>query len=212
MTVPPAAPDPTRWTWVWSGLGGRGDGRHVFDQLAAAYTEPARTYHDIQHLRHCLTELEGNMALAHRPIEVEAALWFHDAVYAPARSDNEDRSALLAQTALRAGGVVSDIAGRIGALVLATRHTELALEDDARLICDVDLSILGTQPAAFRLFERAIRQEYRWVPDALYRKGRIEVLRRLLRRRSIYQTAPFQARYENQARQNLEAAVAALSA
>jgi len=152
------------------------------------------------------------MALAHRPIEVEAALWFHDAVYAPARSDNEDRSALLAQTALRAGGVASDIAGRIGALVLATRHTELALEDDARLICDVDLSILGTQPAAFRLFERAIRQEYRWVPDPLYRKGRIEVLRRLLRRRSIYQTAPFQARYENQARQNLEAAVAALSA
>ena len=79
-------------------------------------------------------------------------------------------------------------------------------------VCDVDLSMLGAQPAAFELFERAIRQEYRWVPDALYRQGRVEVLRRFLRRPSIYQTAPFQARYENQARQNLEGAVAALKA
>jgi predicted metal-dependent HD superfamily phosphohydrolase len=212
MTVPAAAPDPTRWRWVWSELGGRGDGRQVFDQLAAAYNEPARTYHNIEHLGHCLAELEGNIALAHRPIEVEAALWFHDAVYAPAKSDNEERSALLAETALRAGGVDSDIAGRIGALVLATRHAEPALDDDTRLICDVDLSILGTPPAAFALFERAIRQEYRWVPEPLYRQGRMEVLRRFLRRPSIYQTAPFQARCEKQARQNLEAAVAALTA
>ena len=152
------------------------------------------------------------MALAHRPLEVEAALWFHDAVYAPARSDNEDRSARLAETALRGGGVESDIADRIRALVLATRHSEPALDDDTRLVCDVDLSILGAQPAAFELFERAIRQEYQWVPEALYRQGRVEVLRRFLRRPSIYQTAPFQARYENQARQNLEGAVAALSA
>jgi len=212
MPAPAAAPDPTRWSWVWSGLGGHGDGRQVFDQLAAAYNEPARAYHNIKHLQHCLTELEGNMALARRPLEVEAALWFHDAVYAPARSDNEDRSARLAETALRGGGVESDIADRIRALVLATRHSEPALDDDTRLVCDVDLSILGAQPAAFELFERAIRQEYQWVPEALYRQGRVEVLRRFLRRPSIYQTAPFQARYENQARQNLEGAVAALSA
>jgi predicted metal-dependent HD superfamily phosphohydrolase len=212
MRVPAAAPDPTRWRWLWSGLGGRGDGRQVFDQLAAAYNEPARTYHNIEHLRHCLTELDGNRALAHNPLEVEAALWFHDAVYAPARSDNEDRSALLAETALRAGGVESDIAGRIRALVLATRHVELVLDGDTRLVCDVDLSILGAQPAAFELFEQAIRQEYRLIPDALYRQGRMEVLRLFLRRPSIYQTVPFQARYEDQARQNLEGALAALSA
>lgn len=212
MRVPAVAPDPTRWRWVWSGLGAQGDGRHVFDQLAAAYNEPARTYHNIEHLRHCLTELDGNMALAHRPLEVEAALWFHDAVYAPARSDSEDRSALLAETTLRAGGVESDIAGRIRALVLATRHSEPVLDDDARLVCDIDLSILGAPPAAFELFERAIRQEYRWVPDALYRRGRMEVLRRFLHRPSIYQRAPFQARYEHQARQNLEGALAALGA
>jgi len=212
MTAPAAAPDPTRWSWLWSGLGGRGDGRQVYDQLAAAYSEPIRAYHNLEHLRHCLTELEENMALARRPLEVETALWFHDAVYAPARSDNEDRSAALAETTLRGGGVEPDVADRIRALVLATRHSEPALDDDARLVCDVDLSVLGAEPAAFELFERAIRQEYLWVPDAVYRQGRVEVLRRFLGRPSIYQTAPFQARYEKQARQNLERVVAALSA
>ena len=64
MIVPAAAPDLTRWRWLWSGLGGSGDGHQVFDQLAAAYNEPARTYHNIEHLRHCLTELHGNRALA----------------------------------------------------------------------------------------------------------------------------------------------------
>ena len=96
--------------------------------------------------------------------------------------------------------------------MLATRHSEPALDSDARLVCDVDLSVLGAEPAAFELFERAIRQEYRWVPDAVYRQERAKVLRRFLGRPSIYQTAPFQARYEKQARQNLERLVAALSA
>lgn len=205
------APDRTRWSRVWSRLGGRGNGLQIFDQLVTAYNEPTRTYHNIEHLRHCLTELEKNIALAHRPVEVEAALWFHDAVYAPGRPDNEDRSANLAETALQTGGVESAVARRIAALVLATRHTELALDDDARLVCDIDLSILGGPPASFELFELRIRQEYRLVPDARYRQGRTEVLRAFLLRPSIYQTPPFQARYENQARQNLEAAVAALS-
>ena len=204
-------PDRTRWNRVWSRLGGRGNGRQIFEQLVGAYNEPARTYHNFEHLRHCLTELEENMALAHRPVEVEAALWFHDAIYAPGRSDNEDRSAHLAETALQSGGVESNIARRIAALVLATRHTEPAPDDDARLLCDIDLSILGGPPASFELFERRIRQEYRLVPTTLYRQGRAKVLRAFLLRPSIYQTAPFQARYENQARQNLEAAVAALS-
>ena len=211
MAEPGVAPDRTRWSRVWSELGGRGNGHQVFEQLVAAYNEPTRTYHNIEHLRHCLTELEKNIALAHRPVEIEAALWFHDAIYTPGRPDNEDRSAHLAETALQGDGVESDVARRIAALVLATRHAEPAPDDDARLVCDIDLSILGGAPASFELFELRIRQEYRLVPDALYRQGRTEVLRAFLRRPWIYQTAPFQEQYENQARQNLEAAVAALS-
>lgn len=210
MAEPPVAPDQIRWSRVWSRLGARGNGRQIFEELAAEYNEPTRTYHNIEHLRHCLTELEENIALAHRPVEVEAALWFHDAVYVPGSPDNEDQSARLAETALRGGGVEPETARRIAALVLATRHTGLAPDDDARLVCDIDLSILGGPPASFELFERRIRQEYRLVPDALYREGRTKVLRGFLLRPSIYQTAPFQARYENQARQNLAAAVAAL--
>lgn len=211
MTRQPAGLDPTRWTALWSRLGGRGDGRAIFQQLAAEYGAPGRTYHNAEHLNHCLTELDQNRELAGRPNEVEAALWFHDAIYVPERPDNETRSAHWAQDALSQGGVPPEICRRVADLVLATRHTTPAEDPDARLICDIDLSILGSPPAQFEEFERRIREEYRRVPDLVYRRSRSEVFRQFLRRPSIYQTPGFIQRYEAPARRNLEGLLSALS-
>jgi len=63
----------------------------------------------------------------------------------------------------------------------------------------------------FDQFEYAIRQEYRWVPDVLYRRSRSAVLRGFLLRASIYQTTEFRTRYEARARENLERQLAALA-
>ena len=192
-------------------LGAQNDGSRTFQQLAAAYGEPDRTYHNTAHVQHCLAELDRARSLARRPDEVEAALWFHDAVYVSWRSDNERRSAALAEAALRTGGVDSSACHRITELILATKHVALEAELDAQLICDVDLAILGAPAPEFEQFEHAIRQEYRWVPDVLYRRSRSAVLRGLLLRESIYQTADFRTHYEEPARQNLERLLASLN-
>jgi predicted metal-dependent HD superfamily phosphohydrolase len=200
----PGILDQQRWLELWSRLGAQGSGASIFAQLAAGYAEPGRAYHTAEHIRDCLAELDLSRDLAQYPDEVEAALWFHDAVYRPGASDNEDQSAELARTALSMGAVPHEVADRTAALVLATRHAGVPNSPDEQLICDIDLSILGREPGIFDAFERQIRREYAWVPEPMYRRERSAVLSGFLRRRSIYQTDQFRHRYEALARANLE--------
>jgi predicted metal-dependent HD superfamily phosphohydrolase len=93
---------------------------------------------------------------------------------------------------------------------MATRHEALATMPDAQFVVDIDLSILGATEEAYSRFEENVRKEYRWVPSMIFRRKRAEILQSFLARPTIYSTKPFQARYEAQARRNLESAVAAL--
>jgi predicted metal-dependent HD superfamily phosphohydrolase len=196
--------DPSRWIALWSRLGAQGSAGSVFAHLAKAYAEPSRAYHNSEHIRDCLIQLDLNRGLARKPEEVEAALWFHDVVYVPGAADNEDRSARLAKTALAAGAVSVEIRRRVAKLVLATRHLTVPRDPDAKLVCDIDLSILGREPAVFDRFERAIRQEYAHIAEPEYRHERAAVLAGFLRRESLYQTGYFRDHFEQQARTNLK--------
>jgi predicted metal-dependent HD superfamily phosphohydrolase len=206
----PVTLDQTRWLGLWSRLGAHEGGVEAFGTLAAAYAEPARAYHNANHIQDCLTELDRTRAQADQPDEVEAALWFHDAIYVPGASDNEDRSARLAHAVLSTAGVPPARAQRIAEFILATRHVTIPEDRDARYLCDIDLSILGRTPAEFEEYERQIRSEYGWVPEPAYRGGRSELLAGFLRRQSIFQTQTFRRRYEAQARRNLERKLAEL--
>ena len=202
--------DQQRWDALWSRLGAQGTDHSIFRHLVASYSESSRVYHTAEHILDCLAQLDLTRALAQRPDEVEVGLWFHDVVYLPGASDNEEQSAQLAQTALAASSVPQETSRRVAALVLATRHLTLPPEPDAQLLCDIDLSIMGRDPETFDRFERRIRGEYAWVPEPVYRSSRAEVLSGFLRRRSIYLTAHFRDRYEVPARQNLHRLIARL--
>lgn len=211
MAEQPAQLDRNRWLALWSRLGAPQNGVDVFQQLAAAYAEPARSYHTAAHIADCLRQLDWSHDLARRPDEVEAALWFHDAVYLPGASDNEERSARLARSSLSEGAAIQGVSDRVAAMVLATNHQTPPSDPDAQLVCDIDLAVLGKEESEFDQFENQIRQEYAWVPDATYRSARAQVLNGFLARRSIYYTDRFAHRYERRARQNLERIVATLS-
>jgi predicted metal-dependent HD superfamily phosphohydrolase len=206
-----AALDRNRWLALWSRLGAEQNGLEVFHQLAAAYAEPTRFYHTAAHIADCVVQFDWSRDLASRPDEVEAALWYHDAVYVAGAGDNEDRSARMAQSALTAAAAPPPVPERVAAMIVATKHLDHPSDPDTQLLCDIDLSILGREVAEFDQFEWGIRQEYAWVPETMYRRARSEVLNRFLQRRSIYHTDRFVQRYEREARQNLERVLAALS-
>jgi predicted metal-dependent HD superfamily phosphohydrolase len=192
-----------RWQTVWRELGAAKVDELLFHQLVASYSEPHRKYHTVQHLEDCLAHLDGVRPEAERAGEVELALWFHDAIYDTLRKDNEKRSAEWARQSALAGGLSSEQADRVYALILDTMHNAVPAGRDAAVLVDVDLSILGADAARFDEYERQIRKEYSWVPGPLYRKARRQILRAFLDREKIYSTEYFRAHHETQARENI---------
>jgi predicted metal-dependent HD superfamily phosphohydrolase len=184
-------------------LGAAGDLHPLADAVLAAWAEPGRRYHGLDHLLDCLAELDGAPADGADRDRVEAALWFHDAIYDPRAGDNEARSADWAARALAELGVPPAVADDVARLVRLTRHTDPATDPSGRLLCDIDLAILGREPAGFDAYDRGIRAEYVWVTEPDFTTARSGVLAGLLARSPLYQTEHFRRRYETAARINL---------
>jgi predicted metal-dependent HD superfamily phosphohydrolase len=179
----------------------------VFGELVSAYTAPDRHYHDIRHIAHCLSELDGVRHLAHNPQALEVAIWFHDVVYDGRQKDNEEQSAQVTAAALRKLGASEAFIDEVQQLILFTRHDVEPTTSDGKLMADIDLASLALAPERFDENSRRIRSEYLHVPEDLFLRGRNDMLGGLLKRPRIYYTDAFHDRYEGQARENLERAV-----
>src|SRR5262245_41130130 len=198
-----------QWLATWRELGAAAPAG-LYEELMARYGEPHRHYHTLRHLTECFAELAAVRGDAARPQEVELALWFHDAIYDTARHDNEQRSADWARSVAAQTGLDASVGERVAALIMATRHDAVPADADAVVLVDVDLSILGAAPLRFDEYEREVREEYAQVPEALFRRERRKILRRLLERPHRYSTPHMRESHERRARANLERSVARL--
>lgn len=189
---------------------GFGPNRETFKSLMDAYSGKGRHYHTVEHISACLRHLDQCMGALDYPREVEIALWFHDAIYKPFSSSNEKKSADWAASFMSEQGATDEESARVHRLIMATEHNAPAETRDASVLVDIDLSVLGADPAIFDLFEQGVRKEYRLVPAFIYRKKRAEVLRGFLSRRKIYTSGCFPAAVERQAKENLSNAIARL--
>lgn len=179
-------------------------------ELAAAYSLPHRHYHTLAHIEHCIGELNCVWWHAVHLEELKWALIFHDAVYDPTRDDNEARSADWACRIMTELGRPEEEQLRVRELIMATAHTANPHTGDKALMCDIDLSILAAEEAAFDEYDRAIRAEYEFVPEPRYREARTEILSSFLRRDRLFHTALYREQREARARANLERALARL--
>jgi predicted metal-dependent HD superfamily phosphohydrolase len=181
-------------------------------ELTDAYAAPGRHYHNLSHIEALLSLADACADVIADHEAVEAAIWFHDAIYDTRREDNEERSATLAEERL-AGTASEERIARIAAMIRATAgHAKpdlsgAAASQDCALFLDMDLSILGSPEAEFDAYEAAVRREYDWVTDPQWRQGRRAVLAGFLARPSIYATERFQASHEAAARRNLVRAI-----
>lgn len=189
------------WQSLWNRFAIQGDAEAWHTKLTTAYQEPQRAYHTLQHLNECLLAFDEAKAcgLMQKPDLIEMALWFHDAVYDPQGSDNE---ALSAQMAVEALGD-SETSREIARLIMLTKSHQPGEGQDDAWIIDIDLTIFAQSYERVQEYEQQIRQEYAWVPEAVYREKRPEILTRFLNRGHIYLTPWAQDRYEAKARENL---------
>ncbi len=198
---------PERWARLWPAAAEEKLVAECFRQLVALYSEPHRHYHNQQHIADCLAEFDRARELARQPISVELAIWFHDAVYDTRAADNEERSAQLALAWLSRTHAEPALMDAVSHLILATKKHDASLHEDAALLVDVDLSILGQPQNRFWDYESQIRAEYSWVPADIFSGKRAEILEGFLARRRIYNTDFFFGRLEVQARANLQASI-----
>ena len=193
-----------RWSALWQRLGAHA--LPDLEPLLQRLREPARHYHVLAHVRHCLAVYDRGPL---RDDVVELALWLHDAIYDPLARDNEERSAEWCAVMTRGAGVDQEITARAQACILATRHRHIPTSTQERLTVSIDLAILGESTGRFRRYDQAIRREYAWVPMETYRRERLRVLRNFLERPVIYPLPWFEKRFGKRDRFNLRRTIAA---
>lgn len=201
-----------RWSELGTSLGCAGrtwdlEGR----RLLRSWARWPRRYHNTPHLQACLrhfSEVRNELADPHA---VELALWFHDAIYWPWLPRNEEKSSLWATSFMQEMGFDESMREAVSSHILDTRHQAVPHSADAQWVVDIDLAILGQNETVYRQFEHDVRSEYRWVRWSRYVKGRSAVLQSFIDRSRIYSTAWFYERYEASAKNNLQAALAALA-
>ncbi|RXH19269.1 HD domain-containing protein [Bradyrhizobium guangzhouense] len=177
------------------------------EQLAVAYAAPGRHYHNLAHIEDCLTALArvDGLSAVERETLTEA-IWWHDVVYDPARSDNEERSAELAEQHVRI-----ELRQEVGRLIRLTKTHDVDAGDRlGAVLISIDLAILGADPARYDAYAAAIRREFSHVSEDDFRIGRARVLRRFAAREVIYPDSSFAATLDRQARANLARELAAL--
>ncbi|WP_330453034.1 MULTISPECIES: hypothetical protein [unclassified Streptomyces] len=174
------------------------------DNLLGRWAEPQRKYHTTAHLAAVLDRIDTLAGHAANADAVRLAAWFHDAVYRPDRSENEERSAVLAERALPEAGVSEAVTGEVARLVrLTVTHDPAAGDTNGEVLCDADLAILAAPPKEYAEYAAQVREEYGFVPDEAFREGRAAVLRQLLGLPRLFRTPYGTAEWEPKARQNL---------
>lgn len=189
----------------------------LWHDIAEHYDETARAYHTLRHIQQLFTQFDHVKHRLDEPHIIALALYYHDVIYDPTRSDNEAKSAEHAADKL--GCYLStEQCARIQSLIMMTATHQLNdinneidnIDSDAAYLLDMDLSILGATWSEYEHYAQAVRQEYAHVDINAYRNGRIAVLESLLAHPRLYLTDDYYDRLEQQARQNIQCEIKSL--
>ena len=176
----------------------------LWQELDKQYSQKKRYYHTLAHIENLL-----RIGHEHRPMVQDwetfvFAIFYHDAVYDVLRSDNEEKSASLAEKRLAQIHFPPHRIADCKALILATKNHAPSANTDANLLLDADLSVLGADWETYSAYAAQVRREYSIYPDLVYRPGRRKVLTKFLERDFIFKTPDFRSRLEVQARENIQ--------
>ncbi len=179
----------------------------LLDEIIGAYQKPERHYHTLKHVHSMITakipyknDIEKYNALCF-------AIWYHDIIYQTYKTDNEKKSAKLANKNLKLLGLDKSFRIYVEKLILCTKHNDKNIvynNFDFRLMIDLDLKILASNIEKYQEYTKQIREEYKVIPSFIYNRNRKRFLKTILSKKNIFQTHDFIKAYENMARKNLK--------
>jgi len=197
------------------------DRDNIFEKLYYGYVGSKanleRTYHNFDHVLHCLTQLQflSNMGKIEDTLALELALWFHDVFYDIRCNCNEEMSANIATDSLK--GIVPDaMLFRIKELIKCTKYSgclttpyvpNYTREDDDQdhlYIRDIDFSGFALLFPQVLEAGRNIRNESPFLDDLTFYEKRVKFLSLLVQDDfKIYHTELLNTMYEDTAKYNI---------
>lgn len=190
---------------------------------------PIRTYHNLNHIFDLLSLFDDHFLLFKKSINNESdtskkelvimlSILFHDIVYEPTSSTNEEDSVTILESVLLAYNfndkeLQQELLDEITKYILTTKtHHKKRFEntfsnqnEDVFLLffIDLDLSILASSEDRFNRYSQQIRKEFEVYPENEYISGRSAFLENFLNQPYIYATKYFHNLWEEKARENI---------
>ncbi|MBO0348480.1 hypothetical protein J0895_05040 [Phormidium pseudopriestleyi FRX01] len=187
-------------------------GKKILFNLVSTYSHPQRYYHNLGHIQFMMEILDRMKPLAKDFPAIYLSTWFHDVIYDPTASDNEEKSAEYAGEILPTLNIPASTIAATQTMILKTKHHEAAENElDTQILLDADWAILATEPTEYQFYTQAIRREFVAYSEADYRRGRTQFLKGLLKRDRLYFTPLMFEEQEAIARRNLEQEIQTLS-
>ena len=176
----------------------------IFSGIISAYEQPHRVYHNLSHLQHFWSVLGSLPDSVEVNPAMQLALWYHDIVYQPGKSDNEIKSTqrLIADNiSLKFSDYILNTACQ---LIMATQTHKPRGDLNCSYFLDADMAILGSDTDSYQVYSRAVADEHQQIPSFFYRRGRKKFLTQTLAQPLIFHTPHFNQMFEAQARINLQ--------
>jgi len=171
-------------------------------ELSRRYSEPHRLYHTLRHINYCLREFDNAKFLIRHVDAAEMAIWYHDIINLPNAKDNEYQSKLLFEH-IAHNNFGQAFIENVCSLIMVTTHRQAPATNDEKYICDIDLSSMGASWEKFITDSNDLRSESASSTEE-YTMGKLRFFAALLERPRIFYSDYFYARYENNARRNIQ--------
>lgn len=172
-------------------------------EIETNYSSNGRHYHTLQHLENLFIQLTEIKSDIHNWETILFTLYYHDIVYHSLKSDNEEKSAELAEKRLKQISVSNKTIELCKNQILATKTHVHSTNSDTNYFTDADLAVLGQNWETYSMYYKNIRKEYSIFSDIDYNQGRKKVLNHFLKMERIFKTEYFYKKFEMQAKQNL---------
>ncbi|WP_462219329.1 HD domain-containing protein [Ferruginibacter sp.] len=178
--------------------------KQLWNEIEENYSNKKRYYHTLNHLESLLQQLFTIKIKIEDWDTVLFSLYYHDIIYNPLKTTNEEKSAAFAENRMQLIGVPQMTIENCVRHILATKKHLLSADNDTNIFIDADLSILGQPWNVYENYYKQVRNEYSLYPDLIYKPGRKKVLQHFLQMERIFKTDYFFERFESQAKANLE--------
>lgn len=183
----------------------------LWNQIVKKHNKKNRYYHNLSHLENVYNNLLAVKEMISDWDMILFSLFYHDYIYNVLKKNNEEQSAKKAKEVLQSLKIKFNRIALCTDIIIATKGHQISEINDVNYFTDADLSILGSSWDDYEIYYKQVRKEYKYYPDFMYNKGRIEVLKHFIKMPHIYKTDYFFDNFEKQAKENLQKEIAILS-